>query len=117
MRAIRTSEVGSVCRSLSYRLSPAGRRLRVVVARTRWRSRVEFLVHIEVNWPPDGDSDEKARLAAAERARAAELIAEGRIRRLWRIPGRWANYGLWEAPDATTLHAALTSLPLAPWCD
>ena len=78
---------------------------------------MEFLVHIEVLWPPDGDPEEKARLSAAEGARARELIAEGRIRRLWRIPGRWANYGLWEAPDATTLHIALTSLPLAPWCD
>ena len=78
---------------------------------------MEFLVHIEVNWPPDGDPDEKARLSAAEGARARELVAEGRIRRLWRIPGRWANFGLWEAPDATTLHAALTSLPLAAWCD
>jgi hypothetical protein len=27
---------------------------------------VEFLVHIEVLWPPDGDPDEKARLVAAE---------------------------------------------------
>jgi muconolactone D-isomerase len=78
---------------------------------------VEFLVHIEVLWPPDADPDEKARLIAAEGARARELIAEGRIRRLWRIPGRWANYGLWEAPDATALHIALTSLPLSAWCD
>jgi muconolactone D-isomerase len=78
---------------------------------------VEFLVHIEVLWPPDGDPEEKARLVAAEAARARELIAEGRLRRLWRIPGRWANYGLWEAPDATTLHDALSSLPLAAWCD
>jgi muconolactone D-isomerase len=89
----------------------------MVVGRGRWRSIVEFLVHIEVLWPPDADPDEKARLIAAEGARARELIAEGRIRRLWRIPGRWANYGLWEAPDATVLHAALSSLPLSPWCD
>jgi muconolactone D-isomerase len=78
---------------------------------------MEFLVHIEVVWPPDGDPAEKARLIAAESARAAELVAEGRIRRLWRIPGRWANFGLWEAPDATAVHAALSSLPFAPWCD
>ena len=78
---------------------------------------MEFLVHIEVLWPPDADPDEKARLAAAEGDRARELIADGRIRRLWRFPGRWSNYGLWEAPDATTLHTALMSLPLAAWCD
>ncbi len=78
---------------------------------------MEFLVHIEVEWPADGDPDEKARLTAAERARAAELAREGRIRRLWRIPGRWANWGIWEAPDADALHAAITSLALYPWLD
>jgi muconolactone D-isomerase len=76
---------------------------------------MEFLVHIEVEWPPDGDADELARLTSAERTRAAELAAEGRLRRMWRVPGRWANWGLWEAPDATALHEALASLPLYPW--
>jgi muconolactone D-isomerase len=76
---------------------------------------MEFLVHIEVSWPPEGDPDAFARLTAAERERAGELAAEGRIRRMWRIPGRRANWGLWEAPDATALHAAIASLPLFPW--
>jgi muconolactone D-isomerase len=76
---------------------------------------VEFLVHIEVEWPADGDPDQLARLTAAERDRARELAESGRIRRLWRIPGRRANWGLWEAPDATALHEALASLPLWPW--
>ena len=72
-------------------------------------------MHIEVDWPADGDPDELARLTADERARASELAGEGRIRRMWRIPGRRANWGLWEAPDATALHEALGSLPLFPW--
>jgi muconolactone D-isomerase len=76
---------------------------------------MEFLVHIEVGWPPDGDGAELARLVAAERERAAELAAAGTIRRLWRVPGRRANWGLWEAPDATALHAAIASLPFFPW--
>ncbi len=76
---------------------------------------MEFLVEIEVLWPPDGDPVEKARLVAAEAARAVELVAEGRIRRLWRIPGRRANVGLWTAPDADTLHTAIASLPFFPW--
>ena len=78
---------------------------------------MEFLVRIAIHWPPDGDPGEQARLIAAEGARARELAAEGRLRRLWRIPGRWANYGLWEAPDATALHVALASLPLQPWSE
>ena len=78
---------------------------------------MEFLVHIEVRWPPDGDPDEFARLVDAERARAQELAAAGTIKRLWRIPGRRANYGLWSADDVTTLHTAITSLPFFPWLD
>ncbi|MQA85818.1 MAG: muconolactone delta-isomerase [Streptosporangiales bacterium] len=76
---------------------------------------MEFLVHIEVNWPPDGDPDERRRLAEAEMARGKELAQAGLMKRLWRIPGRWANWGLWEAPDATALHDAVASLPLWPW--
>ncbi|HXG39533.1 MAG TPA: muconolactone Delta-isomerase family protein [Candidatus Limnocylindrales bacterium] len=76
---------------------------------------MEFLVQTEILWPPDGDPDELASLIAAERERARELAAAGRIRRLWRIPGRRANWGLWEAEDATALHEALASLPLYPW--
>lgn len=76
---------------------------------------MEFLVNIEVEWPAEGDRDELARLTAAEHDRALELAAEGRIKRLWRIPGRRANWGLWEAADATELHQAISSLPFYPW--
>lgn len=78
---------------------------------------MEFLVHIEVRWPGDGDADRFAELTAAERRRGAELVAEGRILRMWRVPGRRANWGLWQAADASELHAALASLPLFPWLD
>jgi muconolactone D-isomerase len=78
---------------------------------------MEFLVHIQMRWPPDGDPDEFARLNVAEHERARQLAAEGTLKRLWRIPGRRANWGLWFAPDATALHAALTSLPFFPWLD
>lgn len=76
---------------------------------------MEFLVEIDVAFPPDGDQALKAELVAAEGRRAVELAAAGTIKRLWRIPGQWANVGLWEAPDATALHTALASLPLFPW--
>lgn len=76
---------------------------------------MEFLVHITVEWPPDGDADLKQRLIQEEGKRARELADAGVIHRLWRIPGRWANVGLWEAADATALHDALASLPLFPW--
>lgn len=76
---------------------------------------MEFLVQIDVDWPPDGDDEELARLTSAERTRAQELAAAGIIRRLWRIPGRRANWGLWEVSDPTSLHDAIHSLPMFPW--
>jgi muconolactone D-isomerase len=78
---------------------------------------MEFLVSIAVEWPPDGDPEEKQRLIGKEGKRANELAEAGTLRRLWRIPGRWANVGVWEAEDATALHEALVSLPLYPWLD
>lgn len=78
---------------------------------------MEFLVNIEVRRPGDVDDDRFAALVAAERRRAAELVEAGLLRRIWRVPGRMANWGLWEAADATALHAAISSLPLAPWLD
>ena len=76
---------------------------------------MEFLVEIETKWPPDGDPDRRAKLGSAESARAKELAVQGILKKLWRIPGTWRNVGLWEAPDATALHQALSSLPLFPW--
>ena len=78
---------------------------------------MEFLVNIEIMWPPDADPDRRKELFAAEVERGQELARQGIMRRLWRVPGRWANGGLWEAGDATELHAALSSLPLWPWMD
>ena len=78
---------------------------------------MEFLVEIEVRWPADGDPHRKAALADAEHKRSVELASAGLLKRLWRVPGRWANVGLWEAPDATELHKAISSLPFFPWLE
>jgi muconolactone D-isomerase len=78
---------------------------------------MEFLVHIEIRWPPDKPEEERAEIFARELEAGQALARSGQLRRLWRIPGRWANWSLYEVADATALHAALTSLPLYPWMD
>lgn len=78
---------------------------------------MEFLVRIQVRWPPEGDESLKAELIEREAHRARELAAEGVIVRLWRSPGRWANVGIWKTEDATKLHEAISSLPFFPWLD
>jgi muconolactone D-isomerase len=78
---------------------------------------VEFIVRSENRLPPETPSERRAELRSAERARAMELRAEGVLKRLWRVPGRNATIGLYEAADPAELHDALMSLPMSPWLD
>ena len=71
-----------------------------------------YLVRITVNLPPDMPAGEREELMERERERGRELKRAGTIVDMWRIPGRQANVGIWSAPSATTLHEALTSLPV-----
>jgi len=78
---------------------------------------VEFLVYTQNLLPPDTDPGRVAELRRAERERAEELRANGTLKRLWRVPGRWATVALYEAADATELHDALASLPMWQYTD
>lgn len=75
----------------------------------------EFLVHLEIQWPPDGDRAVRSQLLEDETTRRDELIQAGLLLRLWRDAGRWANWTLWRVADGSELHAALQSLPFYPW--
>jgi muconolactone D-isomerase len=72
---------------------------------------MEFLVHMEVARMEGGEEREK-QLREQEAARSRELAQQGMLLRLWRVPGRRANWGVWRADDADRLHDALSSLPL-----
>ncbi len=76
---------------------------------------MEFLVQTQLVRPASATDAEVAELMAAERVRVEELRAEGVLKKLWRVPGKWGAWVLYEAPDATAFHAAVTSLPLFPW--
>jgi muconolactone D-isomerase len=78
---------------------------------------MEFLVEIEVSLPPALDSDSRRELQEAEFERGSALARAGVIRAIWRVPGRLANRGIWTTTDATTLHEALSSLPMWPYMD
>jgi muconolactone D-isomerase len=73
---------------------------------------VEFLVKIQVFTPETMEADQLLSLISAERARGKELKDAGTIARIWRIPGTKNNVGVWNAADASELHAAISSLPL-----
>lgn len=74
---------------------------------------MDFLVYMEVN--SGAGNDVLQKLLADEAERAKELARAGILRRLWRVPGRRANWGIWRAADADELHESLASLPLYPY--
>ena len=78
---------------------------------------MEFLVQIQVTLPQELPDTFRQELMEREQARGRELKSQGIIRRIWRIPGRTANVGIWDAPDPTALHDALSSLPMFPYID
>lgn len=78
---------------------------------------MEFLVRIAVRLPSELAGEAREELTARELARGKVLQRAGSIVRIWRIPGRPANVGVWRAADATELHELLTSLPLYPWME
>ncbi|MFL6041956.1 MAG: muconolactone Delta-isomerase family protein [Gaiellales bacterium] len=78
---------------------------------------MEFLVRMTIRLPPDTPDQRRAELIAREAVRGRELIEQGALIRIWRLPGRWANISLYQAADATELHQLISSLPMWPWMD
>ncbi|KXX62981.1 MULTISPECIES: muconolactone Delta-isomerase family protein [Rhodococcus] len=78
---------------------------------------MEFLVRTENLMPADTPDETRERLRAGERDRAMQLREAGILKRLWRVPGRNATVGLYEAGDPAELHDALASLPMWKWMD
>jgi muconolactone D-isomerase len=70
---------------------------------------MDFLVEIDVRFPPDVTADEVAAIAARELACGRELVANGTIRSIWRIPGRRASVGIWSTGRPQT-----RSMPRSP---
>jgi muconolactone D-isomerase len=52
---------------------------------------------------------------AREADRAQELTDQGRLLRLWGLPGEHRTLGLWWAGSAEEMGTILTSLPVRPW--
>lgn len=77
----------------------------------------EFLVNIKIEWPRDLSQQTIEKLSTDERSMASNLAEKGHLVRMWRVPGRRENWGLWRAPDVTALHAILSALPVWPYMD
>lgn len=72
---------------------------------------------MSVHLPPDTPEPRRLELIESEAVRGRELIEQGALVRIWRLPGRWANVSLYRAGDATELHEFVSSLPMWPWME
>lgn len=75
----------------------------------------EFFTTFVLTVPPGTGPDAVETVTAGEARRTRELAAEGRLIRLWALPGDGRNLGHWQASDGEAMAAVLQSLPMAPW--
>lgn len=76
----------------------------------------QYLVTINSNvMTADLTDERRSELIKAERQRGKELVEEGTILHMWRVPGQAANVTVWQAPDIDTLHEKIITVPLWPW--
>jgi muconolactone delta-isomerase len=73
----------------------------------------EFLTTFTVSVPSGTSAAMEKELRDQEARRARELAAEGRLLRLWTLPGDQRNLGQWQVTDADQMRAVVASLPLA----
>lgn len=78
---------------------------------------MEFLVRLTPRFPATQTEAERTALLAAERARGSELLAAGKVRRMWRLPGTTSALLLWDVESPDELHSLLSSMPAWQYCD
>jgi muconolactone delta-isomerase len=75
----------------------------------------EFLTTFTISVPEGTPGQVVDDTEAREARRAEELAGQGRLLRLWRLPGPSRALGLWNAGNPAEMQAILTSLPMDPW--
>jgi muconolactone delta-isomerase len=75
----------------------------------------EFFTTFTISIPARTPSGLVDDVDAREADRAQELADQGRLLRLWGLPGEHRTLGLWRAGSAEEMGTVLTSLPLRPW--
>ena len=76
-----------------------------------------FMLKIVVRVPGDWPPEKLAEINKRETARSMQYVREGRLKRIYRIAGKRANFSIWDVNSLEELHETLTSLPLHPYMD
>jgi muconolactone delta-isomerase len=75
----------------------------------------EFFTTFTISIPARTPSDVVDEVEAREADVARQLADQGRLLRLWGLPGEHRTLGLWRAGNAQEMGSIVASLPLRPW--
>jgi muconolactone delta-isomerase len=75
----------------------------------------EFLTTFTLAIPVDASARLVEDAKASEAQRTHQLAEQGRLGRLWMVPGDGRSLGLWRADGRPDMDRILASLPLASW--
>jgi muconolactone D-isomerase len=78
---------------------------------------VKYLVHMDIDLPPELPAEEAAELRATEKAYSQEVQRAGKWPEIWRVVGEYANYSVFDVDSHDELHEILQNLPLFPYMD
>lgn len=74
-----------------------------------------YMVHMVVNIPASVNSEQAARVKAAEKKYSQALQKTGKWRHIWRVVGEYANVSIFDVESNDELHTLLSELPLFPY--
>jgi muconolactone delta-isomerase len=75
----------------------------------------EFLTTLTVTVPAGTPPEDVADMYSREGKASHELANQGKLLRLWRLPGERRALGHWQARDVEQLDELMATLPLADW--
>ncbi|MGQ0615955.1 MAG: muconolactone Delta-isomerase family protein [Acidimicrobiia bacterium] len=75
------------------------------------------MINTEIDFPSDMDAGAKADLVAREQATSLGYQRDGKVKGIWRVVGRYANFTLYDCESNDELHRLLSGLPLFPYMD
>ncbi|MCM3686449.1 MULTISPECIES: muconolactone Delta-isomerase [Kocuria] len=78
---------------------------------------MKYLVHMDIDLPPELPAEEAAELRATEKAYSQEVQRAGKWPEIWRVVGEYANYSVFDVDSHDELHEILQNLPLFPYMD
>lgn len=73
---------------------------------------MEFMVYFDVVGLDSLPEEQVLELRRREKEAGEGHMREGRLVRMWRVPGTRSAIGLWRVADSDELHGHLSSLPL-----